>query len=119
MIGGVLTSKRFFLKGSPVSTFVLQSPNLTKWVFSITEEGALRSHSGAAGTVTDIKVSGGSDISGEASFGVSNNGELEVKNGGDLSGTAALNDNFRMRGSNGTIYKLTVSSSDEIVLEEV
>ena len=119
MIGSVLTTKRHILKGNPTSTFVLQSPNTTKWVFSITSGGALKSHSGAAGAVADIKVSGGSDVSGEASFGVSNDGELQVKNGGDLSGTAILNDNFRMRGANGQIYKLTVSSLDEIVLEEV
>ena len=118
MIGSVLLSKRNILKGNPVSSFVLQAPNATKWIFSITPDGALRGFSGAAGAITDIKVTGGSI--GEASFGVTNDGELTVKNDEDLSGTALLNDNFRMRAiSGGQIYKLTVSSDDEIQLVEV
>jgi len=120
MIGSVLTSHKQILKGNPVSTLVLQSPDLSKWVFQVTENGELRGYSGAAGTLTDVKVSGGSDVSGEAGFAVTNNGELVVENGVDLSSTATLDDNFRMRSVDGSsIYKLTVSSDDEIVLEEV
>ncbi len=63
-----------------MSAFVLQAPDLTKWIFTITANGNLKSYSGAAGSVADIKVSGGSHVSGEASFGVNNNGELEVRN---------------------------------------
>ena len=117
MIGSVVASRRHVLKGNPVSQFVLQSPDLTKWILSVTSDGVLRSHSGAAGDVTDIKVTGGSDS--EASFGINNQGQLEVRNGGDLSGTAVLNDDFRLRGANGTIYRLIVSSDDEIQLETV
>jgi hypothetical protein len=97
-----------------LNSFVLQSPDTTKWLITINQDGLLRTHSGAIGTVTDIKVTGGSDISGEASFGISNLGELEVRNGLDLSGTATLNDDFKLRGEDGTIYRLAVSVDDEI-----
>ena len=117
MIGSVLTSKKHIIKGNPTSSLVLQSPDLTKWVINISVDGELTSHSGAAGVVSDVKVTGGS--SSEASFDISNSGELEVKNGAELSGTAVLNDDFRMRSINGTIYRLAVSSQDEIQLIEI
>lgn len=117
MIGSVLTSKRRILKGNPVNQFILQSPDNTKWIIGVAAGGLLRSHSGAAGDVTDIKVTGGSDS--EASFAIDNDGRLQVKNGVDLSGTAELNDDYRLRSFDGTIYRLKVSAEDELQLEEV
>jgi len=118
MIGSIITRK-ITLKGKPVNSLILQSPDTTKWIFAI-HGASLRSHSGAAGAVTDIKITGGSDISSEASLGVSNLGELLVKNGVDLSGTATLNDDFTMKSSeDNKIYKITISADDEIQLIEV
>ena len=112
MIGSIVTSRRQVLNGNPVQQFILQSPNTTKWVVRIDSNGILKTHSGAAGAVTDIKVTGGSV--GESSFAIDNNGQLQTKNDGDLSGTATLNNDFRMRAEDGTIYKLDVSAEDEI-----
>ena len=117
MIGSILTSSKHQAKGNPTTSFVLQSPDTSKWVITINSNGVLVAHSGAAGVVSDIKVTGGS-VS-ESSFSITNDGEIQTRNDGDLSGTATLDDNFRIRSEGGTIYKLKVNVSDEIELESV
>lgn len=112
MIGSTLVSKRHILKGNPVQQFVLQSPDTTKWIVTISPDGVLKTYSGVAGAITDIKVTGGSV--GESSFAINNDGQIQTKNDVDLSGTATLNDDFRMRAGDGTIYRLDVSADDEI-----
>ena len=113
----MLIFKKHVFKGHPVSSWVLQAPDTTKWIVLVTAEGVLKAYSGAAGAVGDFKVSksGG----GEASFAITNDGELQVKDGGDLSGSASLNDDFRLRAIGGTIYKLNVTADSEIQLETV
>lgn len=103
---------------NPVSTFILEDSNLIKYFVFVDDNGDLQTRSGASGTVTDIKVSGGS--LGEVSFGVSVDGEIQSKIGGDLSGTATLNDNFRIRSIGGFgIFKIKVSADDEIETEAI
>ena len=115
MIGSVLT-RSTIQKGHPTSALILQSPNTTKWILRPNSSGVLVAFPGAAGTVTDIKF----DASGtEYSFHISNNGELQTKNGGDLSGTATLVSDFRIRGEDGQIYQLEVNSNGEIQLVSV
>jgi len=115
--GSILLFKNRVHKGHPVSSFILQSPNTTKWIVVPNENGVLVAYENAAGIVTDIKVTGGSVA--EASFNITNNGELQVQVDGDLSGTATLDDDFRLRSPNGVIYKLKVTNNDEIQLETV
>jgi hypothetical protein len=114
----IITGIPKILKGNPVSAMILQSPDLTKWAVRPNSEGALKVTSGAAGTVTDIKVTTEGAI--EASFDITNDGELVVKTDGDLSGTAVLDNNFRLRAEDGSaIYKLKVNSDNAIKLETV
>jgi len=118
-MSSVLLSRRHVLNGRPVKSMVLQSPDSTKWVFQIGADGAFIAYSGASGAVDDIKITGGSDVSGVASIGISNAGELQVKNGVDLSATAVLNDDFRVRSIDGVIYKIDISALDQIQLTQV
>ena len=115
MIGSIITRKTIS-KGNPTSALVLQSPNLTKWIIRPSALGVLQVFSGAAGAINDIKI----DVSGtEYSLHISNNGELQTKSAGDLSGTATLVSNFRMRGIDGQIHALDISVSGEIQLTAI
>lgn len=111
-----LFAKSRITQGVPVNTFILQDTNTVKYYVFIDNNGVIQTRSGAAGTVTNIKVTGGANT--EASFSISTDGELQVND--SPPGGEALNDDYRIRSLSGAkIFRIKVSSDNEIQTEEV
>ena len=111
-----LFAKRRISAVVPVNTFILQDTNTIKYYVFIDSNGVLQTRTGAAGTVSNIKVTGGS--AGEASFNISTSGELQVVSA--PAGGETLNDDYRIRSLSGAkVFRIKVSVNNELQTEEV
>jgi len=94
-------------------TFVLQSPDLSKWDITIDNTGLLTAVSGSVGTVTNIKVT--KPDASFASFAITNLGELQVVS--PPPGGETLNDTFFISAPDGAAWRLIVNNSNELQTE--
>lgn len=95
------------------SSWILESPDLTIWEVTTDNDGNLTATSGATGTPSNIKVTK-PDLS-EASFAITNAGELQVIS--PAAGGTTLNDGFFLLAPNNKAWRITASNLDELQAE--
>lgn len=95
-----------------LQTFILQSPDTTKWLIAPNNLGVLVATSGASGTVTTLKVT--KPDTSEAAFAIANTGIISVVS--PPPGGETLNDNFYIASPDGTAWHLGVNNSNVIVM---
>lgn len=97
----------------PIKTFILQSPDLTKWQVNVSNAGVLSQTSGATGPVSNFKVTK-PDLS-EASFDITDAGEIQVVS--PPAGGETLDDKYYIASPDGTAWKIQVTDDDEIQVD--